>query len=345
MRNVRFIVLTAVAAVITAVAVAAFVLSHGKAASGGLPVTRASGTRYAGAQAEGTKVIYLAPVDANGRPAGGETITDGGVAQGCEAGSDSVSQAYRCSTASDIYDPCWLDNADPAQASVLCQEAPWDTRIVRLKVLQGGLQPFEGTATSVDLSRPWGVRLTDGEQCVAVQGTHDSYNGKVVDYACGNSGRHVLLRTLDRSSPQWTYESAYFNGTSSYTQGPLEHVATAWYANLDNGAASDDKADDCTATALAYAAQAYETSHGNPSGPLPDVNAQACDAGYAEVVFTPSAPPRYTAAYAFRASREGWQEIGRNGYIAPGSFGMPASVGSAINNTLTSGPQTEQVPF
>jgi hypothetical protein len=121
---------------------------------------------------------------------------------------------------------------------------------------------------------------------------------------------------------------------------------TAWYANLDNGAAFDDKANDCTATALAYAAQAYEASHGNPNGPLAEINAQACDAGYAETVFTQSAPsPGYTAAYAFKASSSGWQEIGRNGYIPPGSFGMPVNAGRTINNTLTSGPQAEQVPF
>ena len=125
----------------------------------------------------------------------------------------------------------------------------------------------------------------------------------------------------------------------------LERVTTAWYANPDNGAAFDDKADDCSATALAYAAQAYEVSHGDPSGPLPEVNAQACDADYAEMVFTPSAPPSYTAAYAFKASPAGWQEIGHGGYIPPGSFGMPANVGRTINNMLTSGPQTEQVPF
>jgi hypothetical protein len=295
-------------------------------------------TGSAGATAAGgTKVITLAPVDASGLPEASEVIADGGTAKGCEAGSDSVSQAYRCFQANGVYDPCWLDNTDAAQASVLCQRDPWDTRIIRFRVAQGGLPPFSGPVPPVDLNRPWGVRLADGEQCLAVQGTHDSYEGKVVDYGCGNNGKHVLLRTLKRSSPQWTYESAYFDGATSYKPGPLERVAAAWYASPDNGAAFDAKANDCTATALAYAAQAYEASHGEPSGPLPDVNAQACSHGYAEMVFTPSAPPRYTAACAFKATPAGWQEIGRNGYIAPGSFGMPVSVGATINGLLTSG--------
>lgn len=298
------------------------------------------------ASAHSTRMVDVAPVDANGQPKPGEAIVNGGTAQSCEAGSDTAVQAYRCFAQNGVYDPCWLDNADPAQASVLCQEHPWDARAILFKVSSGGLGPFLGPAQPINPSFPWGVRLADGEQCVAVQGTHDSYHGKVIDYACRNSYKHVLLRTLNRSSPQWTYQSAYFNGSTGYTPGPLEGVTTAWYALPDNGAAVDAQADDCTATALAYAAQAYEAAHNNPDGPLPDVNAQACDTGYAELVFTQTAPPPgYTAAIAFKASASGWQEIGKADFITPGQFGIPTSVGRTINKSLTSAPQTEHVPF
>ena len=298
------------------------------------------------ASAQPTRMIDVAPVQANGQPKAGETIVNGGTAQSCEAGSDTAVQAYRCFVHNEVYDPCWLDNADPAQASVLCQEHPWDTRATLFKVASGGLGPFFGPAQQINLDFPWGVQLATGEQCVAVQGTHDSYEGKAVDYACGNNYSHVLLRTLNRSSPQWTYQSAYFNGSTGYNPGPLEHVTTAWYASPDNGAAVDAQADECTATALAYAAQAYEAAHNNPDGPLPDVNAQACDSGYAELVFTQTAiGTGYTAAMAFKASASGWQEIGKADFITPGQFGMPTSVGIAINKSLTSAPQTEQVPF
>jgi hypothetical protein len=180
---------------------------------------------------------------------------------------------------------------------------------------------------------------------VAVQGTHDSFDGKVVDYGCGPASDHVLLRPLDRSASSWTYQSAYYHGTS-YTPGPVEHVTTAWYASPDNGAALDDRQNDCTATALAFAAQAYEAAHSNPNGALPDINAQACDDGYAELVFTQTAPPPgYTATIAFKASPAGWQEIGSADFIQPGQFGMPVSVGKAINKELASAPQTEKVAF
>ncbi|MGH3410411.1 MAG: esterase/lipase family protein, partial [Streptosporangiaceae bacterium] len=296
------------------------------------------------AQAQPTAVVDTAPVSTTGQPVPGETITSRGTAQ-CEAGSDTVPQAYRCFSQHSVYDPCWLDNADPGQATVLCQEQPWSTQVARFSVPAGGLASFLGPAQPVALSYPWGVQLSDGERCLAVQGTHDSFDGKVVDYACGTSYDHVLLRPLSRSAASWTYQSAYFDGTS-YTPGPVEHVATAWYARPDNGAATDDRQDDCTATALAYAAQAYEAAHNNPDGALPQINAQACADGYAELVFTQSAPPPgYTASIAFRASPSGWQEIGSADFIQPGQFGMPPSVGRTLNQELASAPHQEQVAF
>jgi pimeloyl-ACP methyl ester carboxylesterase len=296
------------------------------------------------AQTQPTAVIDTAPVTTAGQPKPTERITDRGTAQ-CEPGSDIAGLAYRCFSQDGIYDPCWLDNADPNQATVLCPNRPWSTRVTRLSIPAGGLGSFLGPAPSIDRNFPWGVQLSDGERCIAVQGTHDSFDGKVVDYGCEPNSGHVLLRPLNRSTPSWTYQSAYTHGTS-YIPGPIEHVSIAWYASLDNAPAQDDKQDDCTATALAYAAQAYEATHHNPNGPLPDINAQACDAGYAEVVFTQTAPPPgYTATLAFKASPSGWQEIGSADYILPGEFGMPRNVGKSITQELAATPQTEQVSF
>ena len=293
-----------------------------------------------------TTATDTAPVNADGQPEAGYTITDEGSAQSCEAGSDVAPQAYRCFTGNSVYDPCWLDNADAAQTSVLCQPDPWDTRAIRLTVAAGGLPAFLGAPQPIDRQYPWGVRLADGENCAAVQGSHDNDDGKIIDYSCGSSYQHVLLRPVNQSSPVWTFQSAYYDGTA-YQPGPLEDVTTAWYAMPDNGAAVNDRADDCTATALAYAAQAYEAARNDPDGPLPAINAQACDDGYAEIVFTSTASGGigYTATLAFKASSSGWQEIGSSDYITPGSFGMPVSAGQAINNSIASTPQTESVAF
>ena len=292
----------------------------------------------------GTITADMAPVNADGQPAAGYTITDGGTAQSCEAGSDVAPQAYRCFAGNDVYDPCWLDNADATQDSVLCQPDPGEASAVRFTVASGGLPAFLGAPQPVNPTFPWGVRLADGEDCAAVQGTHDIDNGKIVDYACGSDYEHVLLRPVHRAASLWTFQSAYSHGTG-YRPGPVEDVTTAWYAVPDNGAAVDARANDCTATALAYAAQAYEAAHNDPDGPLPVINAQACDAGYAETVFTASGGPGYTATLAFKASPAGWQEIGSSDYITPGSFGMPTSAGQAINNSLTASSQHESVAF
>lgn len=75
--------------------------------------------------------------------------------------------------------------------------------------------------------------------------------------------------------------------------------------------------------------------HGE-SGITREVNVHACDAGYAEVLFTSSGGggPSYQAAIAFKAGQGGWRVIGAGDYIPPGSFGMPASVGKALVKAL-----------
>ena len=76
-----WLIVPAVVAAIT-IAASGCDLSHDRAVGAGSAGTAAAG---------GTKVITLAPVDASGLPKVGDVITDGGVAQGCEAGSDAVS--------------------------------------------------------------------------------------------------------------------------------------------------------------------------------------------------------------------------------------------------------------
>jgi hypothetical protein len=91
----------------------------------------------------------------------------------------------------------------------------------------------------------------------------------------------------------------------------------------------------CSAQALAVAAHAYLVAQGQVSG-TNDVNAHACDQGYAEIIFTgsPGGGPSYQATMAFKAVSGAWQWIGGADYIPPGSFGMPVSVGQALVNAL-----------
>jgi hypothetical protein len=293
-----------------------------------------------------TKVVQYSPVDSGGMPLAGLDVVQGGTATTCEAGSDTVGNAYRCFAGNDVYDPCWTDSTDPATPAALCLEQPWDTQATQLTLSQGGLPPFLQAPAPLDLDFPWGVQLSSGAHCLAVQGSHDDDNGTIVDYSCDRNGQ-VLLRGVDRTQPQWTYSSAYFNAsTDDYASGPTVRVTEAWYAIPDDRSEKAALANICSASALAFAAQAYEAANNNPDGAIPEVNAQACDGGYAIMVYTQSAPPPgYTASMLFKATQTGWQHIGGADYISPGDFGLPVDVGNQIQTTLSASPMNEQVPF
>ena len=93
-----------------------------------LAATAASGVSASGPAV--TKVAYVAPVDANGDPVEGLTITRT-VHGHCFPGSDSVpGPTYRCFFGNYIEDPCWADVTDPG--SVLCMTQPWSKTAVRL---------------------------------------------------------------------------------------------------------------------------------------------------------------------------------------------------------------------
>jgi hypothetical protein len=173
-----------------------------------------------------TRVIYVAPVDANGDQVEGRSVART-VHGHCELGSDAVpGPTYRCFFGNFIEDPCWADAALPG--SVLCMTQPWSTTLVRIYV-----DELEPTTYPVpkSLGYPWGVELTTGEKCIAFQGTHDAYRGRVVDYGCNAAylhGGRVLLRGMHRSRPLWSFDSAWWTGTK-YQPRKRVHVRIAWY--------------------------------------------------------------------------------------------------------------------
>jgi hypothetical protein len=298
-----------------------------------------------------TRVVQVAPVDSNYKPLPGLRIEELGVAQNCGAGSDSVGNAYRCITGHNLFDPCWTDASDPTRPAVICQVRPWDKRVYRLDVGQGGLEPFYDPPLHIGVYEPWGVELTNGERCLALQGAHSTVNGgkRVVDYACwdksGKPTDRLLLRGLDRSHPRWKIASAtYDSARERYRFGPEFGIVTAWYAMQDQGDARAARENACSASAIAFAAEAYEAAHNEPDGPLPEIIGHDCADGYAIAIFVQEAPPPgYEAAFALRATNSGWTVIGSSDYIAPGAFGIPKGAYGQIIAGLDEG--TEKVPF
>lgn len=139
-----------------------------------------------------TKVVDVSPVNAEGVPKPGYTITHGGKASSCESASDVLGNAYRCFAGNDIYDPCWADTAAAPTLEVLCLTNPYDTTATMLTVstnptnvsglaVAGGLQPFT-TPTPIDLATPWALQLSDGQRCSAVQSGASTFRGQRVNF-------------------------------------------------------------------------------------------------------------------------------------------------------------------
>jgi hypothetical protein len=190
-------------------------------AIGASAVILAPGPTASGSAA--TRVIYVAPVSSGGQSLGRRISLD--VRGKCEPGSDSVpGPVYRCFEANSILDPCWADRAH--SGSVLCMQEPWADSVVKLDT--GHRLPVSSGRVPAGHAYPWGVKLTDGEKCLAEQGAHDMFRGRVVDYGCGHTFHLVLLRGMHRSSEPWSFDSATWTGTK-YTTGPTETVSIAWY--------------------------------------------------------------------------------------------------------------------
>jgi hypothetical protein len=137
----------------------------------------------------------------------------------CEPGSDAVSNApvYRCFVKNGIYDPT---------ASVACW-GPWSTTVIEIVTPGLSTSPYEAT----NLDYPWGVQLTSGQQCIAMQGAHGEADGQVINYGCGTAiGGLQLLGTPDRSTPLWKFEGVSDNGDGGYSSPQTVYVRVAFFA-------------------------------------------------------------------------------------------------------------------
>ena len=192
------------------------------AASIALVVAAALGATASGLRA--TKVIYVAPVNRSGQPLPSVRIFLD-VRGHCEPGSDSVpGPIYRCFEANSILDPCWADRAHAG--FVLCIEEPWSDTVVQLDTAHR--LPLSNDPVPRSLRYSWGVEIANGEKCIADQGAHDMFRGRVVDYSCGHAFHLVLLRGMHQSHEPWSFDSAVWTG-HSYVAGPRETVKVAWY--------------------------------------------------------------------------------------------------------------------
>jgi hypothetical protein len=167
-------------------------------------------------------------VSANGELAPNLTVSE--TLNGtCEPGSDAVSNApvYRCFARNGIYDPCWaVASSQTPTASVACW-GPWSTTVIEIVTPGLPASPYEAT----NLDYPWGVQLTSGQQCIAMQGAHGEADGQAINYGCGTTiGGLQLLGTPDRSAPLWKFEGVSDNGDGGYGAPQTVYVSIAFFA-------------------------------------------------------------------------------------------------------------------
>jgi hypothetical protein len=129
--------------------------------------------------------------------------------------------AWRCSTKSLIYDPCFSSSQAPG--IVLCPDAPWAGTGVQITLTGGLPRRFgAGGAPSTRLP-PWALELFDGRRCLLASGATNVIEGQRLNYFCGRR-RDALWGFPDRSSQPWTILSAS-PSASALTQRSSVHNA------------------------------------------------------------------------------------------------------------------------
>ena len=95
--------------------------------------------------------------------------------------------------------------------------------MTRLFLAKGtGLDPT-GPKTSQE---PWGVKLTRGYHCLALQGAHSQYGSSNVNFSCGHNV--YLLDEPDRTHHVWTEASVIWKH-DHFVRGLRLKLTVAWF--------------------------------------------------------------------------------------------------------------------
>jgi hypothetical protein len=103
-----------------------------------------------------------------------------------------VRRAYRCLTANQILDPCFVTSARATTA--LCLLNPW-APAQRLRLTA----PLPKPVSTLEPSRPWALELGNGARCIAVTGTAPAAAGVSLAYSCGHGYGAALLTSRGRT--------------------------------------------------------------------------------------------------------------------------------------------------
>ncbi len=138
----------------------------------------------------------------------------------CSAQSQLIvrEDAWRCYAEGKTFDPCFA-SADSKQKKVLCPSSPWSKDNVQINVSE---YLDNTTHQLLDMSKafPWGIELSNGEQCQAIE-TGEHYDSMPVHYRCLN--QHILFGTIQRCDPAWSMLKKDSDGVATV------HLKTVWF--------------------------------------------------------------------------------------------------------------------
>lgn len=190
--------------------------------------------------ANGTQVVVVIAVDANGQPVGDFRLVSaapgpGAVPEvsGCATSPAAVGDdIYYCAPNAAGADVCWPSTP----GSLLCLNDPWDKGLHRVTYTPP-LPRVKPPATP----EPFALLLDDGTQCRlrngGAWGGRD--DGLVGAYGCPNANLAVLVpqqregnaSPIDRSQSMWTVKIGSLGGPGAHLPPPQTHsVKTAWFA-------------------------------------------------------------------------------------------------------------------
>jgi hypothetical protein len=137
------------------------------------------------------------------------------------AASSSRPDAWRCSAANAIQDPCYMQVMGD-QKQLACARDPWSAN-VNLFTLEGALPSGERKEQKAADAVPWALELADGSRCTLMTGGTYMMAGMRANYGC--IGGRDLFGDIDRSQPVWQIFS-HTDKSIALTQSAIK---VAWY--------------------------------------------------------------------------------------------------------------------
>jgi hypothetical protein len=119
------------------------------------------------------------------------------------------SDARRCFIGNFIHDPWFSDSSTTTNGYVVCAATPWSRKVVKIALTRKLPLAQRNPSGSPLRRRPWAIKLSSAQKCVAFTGATGTIAGRAVAYGCVPRG--YLLGEPRRTGATWTiwYAAGY----------------------------------------------------------------------------------------------------------------------------------------